>query len=218
MPEITIELPKEEGKSKKVHKKKSLYLMARCDKNLSETNKKRIFYHELDSLDKEVKAKNGSTQFKSGILRGANIISSYIIIIAGSIITGIQVFSGQKNIPIIVLAVILTVIQSLREVFRWGPQGVFFKQATIRLKRLRRQINDIKLIIYQYTPEQIMNEIRYMRNEFDDIDFTSYKVSSGNEVKFQNEGLDVQPSESIELTPTFHRKESSLTLLSPKTG
>lgn len=183
--------PKKKNIKIRLSKNKSLYLMARCNKEIGEFDRKQILFHELETFDTEVRTKNIHTQCKANIFRFANIISSFIVIVAGAIIVGLQATNPCISIPSLVLAGLLTTTQSLYEVFRWGPQGLFFKQATIRLKRVRRQINDIKLMIHQYTADQVMNEIRHMRNEYDDIDFTTYKMSTGESIKFQANTLEV---------------------------
>jgi len=193
-------------------KNKALYMMARCNKDMSELDRKQILFHELETFDDEVKSKNVHTQCKANIFRFANIISSFIVIVAGAVIVGLQATSPCISVPCLVLAGLLTVMQALYEVFRWGPQGVFFKQSTIRLKRIRRSINDIKLMIHQYTTDQLMSEIRYMRNEFDDIDFSTYKMTTGGDAKFKTNALEVtNDTDQIQLeplsnpgSPTYH--------------
>jgi hypothetical protein len=177
-------------KKRKRHTK-SLYMMARCNKNMSENDRKKILYHELDSFDNEVKIKNIHTQCKANIFRFTNYISSFIVIVAGAVIIGLEATSKCISIPTIVLAGLLTVTKALSEVFRWGPQGLFFKQSTIRLKRVRRQVSDMKLMIHQYTTDQLMNEIRHMRNEYDDIDFSTYKMSTGGTATFNTNDIEV---------------------------
>lgn len=206
-------------------KAKSLYLMARCNRNMTEFERKQILFHELEAFDDEVRSKNVHTQCKANIFRFANVISSFIVIVAGAVIVGLQATSSCISIPSLILAGLLTVTQALYEVFRWGPQGVFFKQSTIRLKRVRRQINDIKLMIHQYTIDQLMNEIRYMRNEYDDIDFSTYKMSTGGDAKLKTNIIEVvndvdqiqmEPMSdhgtpaSNRTTPTYHASSPSL--------
>lgn len=154
-------------------------VMARCDVNLNESERKMALYGELVEFDQEVASKYIATQCKANVFRIANIASSFIVIIAGAVIVGIEAYAGCENKTAIALAAILTITQGLYEMFRWGPQGVFFKQSTIRLKKIRQNISHIKLMIQDYSSQKLLYEIRNLRLNYDDIDLSTYKISSG---------------------------------------
>jgi hypothetical protein len=141
--------------------------------------KKERLLKEIRHFKGEVTTSYNRIQFKADIFKYTNTIMNVLTLAIGAILMVMGTLKNDTiNIVVIILGGVLFILKGLDVIFRWGPQGIFLKYNTIRLLKIRRHLNDIRMMINQYTPEQILNDIRYLRNECDDIDLSTYRISS----------------------------------------
>lgn len=142
--------------------------------------KKERLLKEIRHFKHEVTTSHNRIQCKADIFKYTNTVMNVLTLAIGAILMVMGTLKNDEttNIVVIILGGILFILKGLDVIFRWGPQGIFLKYNTIRLLKIRRHLNDIRMMINQYTPEQILNDIRYLRNECDDIDLSTYRLAA----------------------------------------
>ncbi len=183
---------------------------ARNNSKISEDQRMELVLNELSLVRKEVENKMTEIQYKANTFRMINSLSSLVILSLAAAIGGLEAASECLNIAVIVMISIIFVTEGIHKLFRWGPQGVIYKQGTIQLKRIVRQIRDYMYMFHQHTPEQLLSIIGQLRNQYDEIDVGLYKLSMNGQAKF-NTGLDIEQG-----NPSFlSNLNSSTPILSP---
>ena len=152
--------------------------------NLSEERRKQLVFTEIELVDKDIEAKSIQTRCKSNIFGIVNNIITGLILLCSGIITFYQALSDCENIAIIALSSSIFVAQGLKEFFKLGDKGFFYKQGTIRLRRLKRQTRDLMYLFHTFSVEQILSLVSQLRTEFDDRDLDLYKMSMFNEPRY----------------------------------
>ena len=142
--------------------------------------KKERLLKEIRHFKHEVTTSHNRIQCKADIFKYTNTVMNVLTLAIGAILMVMGTLKNDEttNIVVIILGGVLFILKGLDVIFRWGPQGIFLKYNTIRLLKIRRHLNDIRMMINQYTPEQILNDIRYLRNECDDIDLSTYRLAA----------------------------------------
>lgn len=161
---------------------------ARCDTNISELERSRLIFDELKIILIETDTKSIETQYKANAYRFINNLSVFITIACAGVIVGLQAASECINIPGIVLASVIFILQGIQPIFRLAQQGFLYKQGTISLRRIKRQVRDIMYMYHTYTAEQVIAMLSQLRASFDEVDLGLFKVSISQQAKY-NTGL-----------------------------
>ena len=167
---------------------------ARYSSQITDEQRLELVLNELSLVRKEVDTKSIETQCKANWFRVINTLSSLIILASSAVIIGLQAASTCLNIPVIVFSSIIFVMEGTHKIFRWGPQGVLYKNGTVRLKRISRQIRDYMYMFHRYNVDQLLTIISQLRAQFDDIDVNLYKTSMAGAAKY-NTGFEVDNPE-----------------------
>ena len=183
-------MEEEEINLKKSLENVSLY-RARYSSQITKEQKMDLMLNELQLFKKEVELKTVQTHCKANSFRILNTLFSLAILSFSAVIIGLQAASDCVNIAVIVLSSGIFLIEGAHKLFRWGPQGIMYKNASIKLKRLTRQSRDYMYIFHRYTTDQLMSIISRLRTEYDDIDISLYRTSITGAAKY-NTGLDIE--------------------------
>jgi hypothetical protein len=168
----------------------------RYDTRMSDENRMELILNELSLFRKEVETKSIETQCRANWYRIINGGISLGILLFSAIIIGIQAASECINYYNIALASLIFAMEGTHKIFRWGPQGVFYKYNTILLKKILWQARDYMYMFNNYTPEQLLAVISQLRTQFDDIDVGLYRTSMAGVARF-NTGFDVDTGGNI---------------------
>ena len=83
-------------------------------------------------------------------------------------------------------------VENTHKLFRWGPQGILYKNGTMQLRRISRQIREYMYFFHQYTAEQLLGLVSSLRAQYDDLDFGLYKLSTVEPPSYNSGGLDIE--------------------------
>lgn len=174
--------------------------------NIPETRRKELVFTEIELLDKDIDLKSSTTRIKSNVYGKVNVLTIILILVCSGIIAVYQGLSDCKNIPVISLSCVIFVAQGVSKVFELGEKGYFYKQGTIRLRRLKRQARDMMYLFHTFTVEQVLSFVSQLRSEFDEIDLELYNVSLPKNVSYNTGGFAVNNEQ-----PTLDRLPSNNT-------
>lgn len=138
--------------------------------------RRKMMFQEMSDLDDEIGNKIKHTYFKARLYKLASIMTSFVTICGGIAVSFITLINSELKIPIVIIGTGLALIKSIYELFRWGPRGIFFMQASIKLKRLNRELNNRMFNIHKYSLEQLWDSLNTLRNDLDDIDLDNYRI------------------------------------------
>ena len=180
----------------------------RCDPKISELQRREFIYGEFELVGSAIGTKAIETGNKAGIFRFINVLSSLSIIAFSAIIFGLEAASDCINIPVIVLSSLIFLIEGAHKLLGWGPQGITYKQNTIRLKRVNRQVRNVMLQFHTFSTEWLLAMIGQFWTEYDDIEVGLYKLTTPGAAKF-NTGLDfengVAPEQTQQQLPSMNQ-------------
>lgn len=165
---------------------------AKYSSRITEEQRMELTLNELGLVKKEVELKSISTQYKATVYHILNTLFSLIILIGSGVIVGLESVSECMNIPVIVISSIIFILEGLHKMFRWGPQGVKFKTATIQLRRIQRQARDYMYTFHKYNADQILGFVSQLRARYDDIDIGLYTTSMSGAARYNGGGLDIE--------------------------
>jgi len=178
---------------------------ARYSSAITEEQRMDLLLDELNLVKKEVEVKKIETECKSNWFRILNGLFSLLILMFSAVIIGIQAASECINIPVIVFSSLIFIIEGAHKLFKWGPQGVLYKNGSVQLRKILGQIREHMYMSHRYTSEQLLSLIGQLRSQYDDIDIGLYKTSINGAVKY-NTGLDIEEGGGgIQNPPNFPR-------------
>ena len=157
---------------------------ARCDTNISDLERRRLIFDELKIILIETDNKSIETQYKANAYRFINNLSVFIIIACAGIIVGLQAASECINIPAIVLASVIFILQGIQPIFRLAQQGFSYEQGTISLRRIKRQVRNIMYMYHTFTVEQVIAKLSKLMASFDKVDLGLFKTSISQQTKY----------------------------------
>ena len=150
------------------------------------TDEAKYGYEQINNIIKCCEQKSTDARCKANTFRIFNIGISLLIIICGVLATAILAMSDSEDYITIALTAIITLVQTIHEIFRIGQRGVYYKYASIRLRSLLRLVRED---VFKLSSGLEM--IRYahrIQKEIDDLDLNMFKLSYGPEsVKYNNE-------------------------------
>jgi hypothetical protein len=195
------------------------YLRAKYSMGFNEEQKRELALNELALVGQEVDSKITEAQCKANSYKLIGTIISVIILLCSAVIIGLEAVSTCVNIPVIVLSGIIFVGQGADKLFKWGPQGVLYKSATIQLKRISRDVRECLYEIHKYTVEQLLSVINHLRMRYDDIDMGLYKMSMNGTAKYNSGGFEVEDGPGLPMTiPVNTATNNSNPALNPNTA
>lgn len=165
---------------------------ARYSTRITDEQRMDLILNELHLVGKEVENKQIETQNKANFFRLINLGSSLIIIVFAAVIIGLEAASDCINIPVIVFASCIFAVENIHKLFRWGPQGILYKNGTMQLRRISRQIREYMYFFHRYTAEQLLALVSTLRTQYDDLDLGLYKLSTAGAPSYGNGGLDIE--------------------------
>ncbi len=145
--------------------------------SFTDDERKKLALDELDLVGKEIETKITVSQCKANTFKLIGGSISIIILLCSAFTMGLEAFNDCMNISVIVLAGIIFVLEGTGKLFKWGPQGVLYKQGTIKLKKIAREVQKCMYEFHTYSLEQILSIINQLRSKYDDIDIGLYKMS-----------------------------------------
>ena len=160
----------------------------RCDPEISEIQRREYIYGEFELVGSAIETKAIETGNKAAIFRFFNVLSSLGIITLSAVMIGLEAASDCMNIPVIVLSSLIFLTETSHKLFGWGTQGITYKQNTIRLKRVNRQIRNVMLQFHTFSTEWLLAIIGQFWTEYDDIEVGLYKLTTPDAAKY-NTGL-----------------------------
>jgi hypothetical protein len=167
------------------------FFRSQYDEQITEEQRKQLILNELHLVKKEVETKSYETQCKANWFGLLNNATSLAILLSSAVIIGLQAAGNCIDIPVIVLSSIIFVLEGIHKLFRLGPQGTFYKYATIQIKRIGRQTRDYMYMFHKYNSEQLLALIGQLRSQYDDIDLGLYKTSTTGAARY-NANLDIE--------------------------
>ena len=179
----------------------------RCDPKISELQRREYIYGEFELVGSSIETKAIETGNKAGIFRFVNVLSSLGSIALSVIILGLEAASECINIPVIVLSSLIFLTESAHKLLGWGPQGIIYKQNTIRLKRVNRQIRNVMLQFHTFSTEWLLAMIGQFWTEYDDIEVGLYKLTTPDAAKY-NTGLSFEggvPEQTQQQLPSMNQ-------------
>lgn len=178
-------------------KQEETIFRARANPNLSEEARKELVFNEIVLISKDVDLKSVQTQCKSTWYYRINVLIAILVLASSAIIVGLQAASECINIAVITLASIIFFSQGANNLFKLSDQGVYYKEGTIRLRRIKGQVRDLKYMFHTFSVEQVLTMISQLRGQFDEIDLGLYKMSLPNQTNY-NTGLTILPQNQTE--------------------
>lgn len=172
----------------------------RADPNISDTHRMKLVFTEFELLDKDLDIKLGETKCKSNWYNVINTGIMLTILLCSAVIVGLQTASECLNIPVITLAAIIFVAQGADKLFSLGNQGMFYKQGTIKLRKIKRDVREIIYRFHKFVLDEALFLIGKLRDEFDEIDLGLYKISVSGQARYNGSDFNVIPNIQHEAT------------------
>ncbi len=169
--------------TEKRHPEENIFL-ARTGPNISDQQRLKLVFNEFDLLSKDVEIKSIETRCKSNAYNLGNNAIMLLILVSSAVIAGLSAASDCVNIPAIVLAAIIFVAQGADKLFSLGTQGTFYKQGTVNLRRIKRDVRNIIYTFHKYDLDEALFMISKLRDDFDQIDLGLYKISVSGQAQF----------------------------------
>lgn len=182
--------------------------------SLNDDERARLIFNEMEKMEKGLFKKSSKIKRLSTIFQILNTVLNLIVIVSSAVITILTAIYNFQNVQAIVLGGVIFAISSSNELLKLGPRGYYYRQGSIRLRRILGQIRDILYMYHTFNSEQILAFLSSFRAEIDEIDMDLYKSSMSGEVKFGNEirivDIENQNSHSPKGSPTPSAKDSHI--------
>ncbi|HSW76495.1 MAG TPA: hypothetical protein VLG50_05595 [Candidatus Saccharimonadales bacterium] len=136
-------------------------------------------YHLVTVLYDETVTQSRWADFKATLYKIGYIIGSIFITIAGAVIGVLGLMIGSNHIAVIFLGFSISVVKSLLSLFALEKRSYLLKDASIKLKKLSRDTNELKTQII--SPDELIAKMNRIYNDMDDLDI--YMFSNGNNNK-----------------------------------
>ena len=159
---------------------------ARVGRGISEEERLKLIFKEIENLEDEIRKKTVETSCKSNMFWWINTLLNVTIIISSALITLLTAVLYSENIPSIVLGAIIFIISGVNQLLKLGDRGYEYFKGTFRFRRIRQQVRDIIYMFQNYNIEQLLTYISSIRTEVDEIDMDLYRASMSEEAKFDN--------------------------------
>ena len=177
----------------------------RCNNEITDDERRKYLFGEFEVVSGAIEVKSLETNKKANIFRMINVSSSLTILLLSGLIIGLEAASDCINIPVITFSSIIFFIQGAHEYIKWGPQGIIYKQNTIRLRRVRRQIRNVMLQFHTFTTEWLLAIIGQYWAEFEDIDVGIYQLTTPGQLKYNTGGnIDIEAGPDPVNAQSFH--------------
>ena len=177
----------------------------RCNNEITDDERRKYLFGEFEVVSGAIEVKSLETNKKANIFRMINVSSSLTILLLAGLIIGLEAASDCINIPVITFSSIIFFIQGAHEYIKWGPQGIIYKQNTIRLRRVRRQIRNVMLQFHTFTTEWLLAIIGQYWVEFEDIDVGIYQLTTPGQLKYNTGGnIDIETGPDPVNAQSFH--------------
>ena len=166
---------------------------ARVGNGVSQEDRLKLIFTEIQGLEEEIRKKSVETSCKSNIFWWINTLLNVTVIISSAIITVITSIFYPENVPSIILGAVIFIISGINQLLKLGDRGYEYFKGNFRFRRIRQQVRDILYMFQNYTAEQLLAYISSIRVEVDEIDMDLYRASMTGEAKFDN-GLRIAES------------------------
>ena len=170
----------------------------RADPDISDKERLRLIFTEFELLDKDIDIKSEETKCKSNWYNIINSLIMLSILTFQAVIIGLESASDCVNIPVITLAALTFVAKGSDELFSLGNQGMFYKQGTIVLRRLKRDVREVIYKFHKLILDEALFVIGKLRDEFDEIDLGLYKISVSGHTRYNGSSFSIQPNPAHE--------------------
>lgn len=149
---------------------------------------------QIKKIIQECKLKTIRAQKKANFYRILNIISNLFIILATLFIGIIETQRQDKRYTYIILSFLVSLIETLHIIFRLGQRGVYFKYASIKYQKLLTVANET--LFYSTNKSDLTRLIHQFRSEIDELSFSLYKVSYGQDSMKSRNNINLDSGEN----------------------
>lgn len=183
--------------------------------NISEEEKRKLIFLELQDLHKHTKRKSKKTATKSKLFGWLNVLLNLSIVFSAAAIVVITAINNFQNIPVIILGGVIFAISGSVQLLKLSDRGFYYRQGSSRLRRIIQESQELMYMFQKFVNEEILAYISMWKNEIEEIDLDLYKFSMVGEAKFGN-GLRIVENEGSDSrhTPEIDRRYNSAPILS----
>lgn len=179
--------------------KKNLY-NSRVAQGITEEDRNKLIFEETTKLEQHLDKKTSKISKWAAFLSVLNTVLNLSIVILSAVIVVVTSINNFQNVTAIVCGGVIFAISGINQLLKLGDRGFNFRQAVVRIRRIRGQLRDILYMFHRYTSEQVLAYLSSFRSEIDDIDLDIYRASMTGEAKFGN-GLRIEERQSNPSTP-----------------
>ncbi|GAG84804.1 unnamed protein product, partial [marine sediment metagenome] len=145
-----------------------------------------------------------------------NKITTFVILISSAVIIALEAASSCTNFWVIGFSGVIFVLKGANEIFKLDTLGFTYKNGTIQLRRISRELKGMMYKSFNYNIDQILSTINRLTDAFDEIDLGLYKMSSNNQANYTSGGFEVQQSRGVERSDSVPQNQEGPVLVDNK--